>query len=110
MPAPHDILKEAMNALRQRGVDYDGRGYDGGERSMEHTVLIFNAITGRNLTEREGWTLMLCLKIARSLTGKPKLDTFVDMAGYVALLGETALASRIEDTNGKPTSATQDTP
>lgn len=67
---------------------------------MAHAVSIFNAITGRDMTEREGWTMMMALKLARSMQGKPKLDTYVDMAAYAALLGECALASRLEDGNG----------
>lgn len=103
---PDKILTEAASTLRQRGAEYDGKGYQGGERSMAHTVQIFNTITGRNLTEREGWLLMLSLKIARSMTGKPKLDTYVDLAGYSALLGEAALLSRGADV----TSSDQVTP
>lgn len=94
--APDKILKEATATLTQRGTDYDGKGYQGGERSMAQTVEIFKAITGITLSELDGWRFLLALKLARSTTGKPKLDTYVDLAGYSALLGECALASRIE--------------
>lgn len=93
---PDKILDEALKVIRQRGVDYDGKGYQGGERSMEQTVQIFKAFTGITLTELDGWRFLLCLKLARSTTGKPKLDSYVDMAGYSALAGECALASRLE--------------
>lgn len=93
---PDKILDEAVKALRNRGTEYDGRGYQGGERSMEQTVQIFEAFTGIKLTELDGWRFILCLKLARSTTGKPKLDTYVDMAGYAALAGECALASRLD--------------
>jgi uncharacterized protein DUF6378 len=94
--APDKILNEASQILRNRGVEYDGKGYAGGERSMEHTVQLFETWTGIKLSETDGWRFMLCLKMARSLTGKPKLDTYVDLAGYAALLGECALASRLQ--------------
>lgn len=93
---PDKILNEAAAALRQRGVDYDGKGYAGGERSMEQTVAIFKAFTGIELSELDGWRFLLCLKMARSTTGKPKLDTYVDLAGYAALTGECALGTRLD--------------
>lgn len=96
MTHPTAILDEAAKELKQRGTVYDGKGYDGGERSMEKTVEIFKAITGIQLTELDGWRFMLALKMARSTTGKPKLDTYVDLAGYAALAGECALASRLD--------------
>lgn len=99
---PDRILDEASKTLRQRGVDYDGKGYQGGERSMAHTVQIFEAWTGIKLSEADGWRFMIALKMARSMTGKPKLDTYVDLAGYSALLGETHLATRLESTPPKP--------
>jgi hypothetical protein len=94
--SPDKILDEAAKTLRQRGVDYDGKGYQGGERSMEKTVAIFKAFTGIELSEVDGWRFMLCLKLARSTTGKPKFDTYTDMAGYSGLLGECHLETRLE--------------
>lgn len=93
---PDRILEEAQKALRQRGIDYDGKGYQGGERSMAQTVEIFKAFTGIELSELDGWRFLICLKMARSTTGKPKLDTYADMAGYTGLAGECALASRLD--------------
>lgn len=96
--SPDKILSDAANTLKQRGADYDGKGYAGGERSMAQTVAIFEQITGVKLTERQGWYFLISLKLARSTTGKPKLDSFVDLAGYAALLGECALAERVTST------------
>jgi hypothetical protein len=84
-------LEEAAETLKQRGVDYDGNGYEGGERSMGKTVEIFRAITGIELSELDGWRFLISLKLARSTSGKPKRDNYVDLAGYTALAGETAL-------------------
>lgn len=93
---PDKILDDAAKTLRDRGVEYDGKGYQGGERSMAQTVEIFKAITGVQLTELDGWRFLLALKLARSTTGKPKRDSYVDLAGYAALAGECALESRLD--------------
>jgi hypothetical protein len=99
--APDKILEEAKKTLIQRGADYDGKGYQGGERSMAHTVQIFEAWTGVKLSEADGWRFMIALKMARSMTGKPKLDSYVDLAGYSALLGETHLGTRLGNVEPK---------
>jgi hypothetical protein len=93
---PDRILDDAAKTLRQRGTDYDGKGYQGGERSMAQTVELFKAFTGIEISELDGWRFLLCLKLARSTTGKPKLDTYVDLAGYAALAGECHLATRLD--------------
>jgi len=41
-------------------------------------------------TEKEALDMLLS-KISRSVTGKPKADTFVDIIGYAAIYGEQAL-------------------
>lgn len=87
------ILAEAKAAL-QRGVTRDTPE---GERSMGHTVRIFEAVTGIALTETQGWVFMLCLKQARMMRGKPHPDNYVDLAGYAALAGESALEARFDN-------------
>lgn len=91
---PERILKEAALTLQQRGVERDTPN---GERSMQRAVEIFRAITDIDLTERQGWTFMLALKMARMTRGKPNPDHFVDLAGYAALLGECALEGRFDE-------------
>lgn len=94
--APDKILTDAADILRQRGVEYDGKGYQGGERSMEQTVQLFEVLTGNKISTLDGWRFLMCLKLARSTTGKPKRDSYVDLAGYAALAGECALESRLD--------------
>lgn len=91
---PERILKEAGLTLAQRGIERD---MPQGERSMAQAVEIFKAITGVELTERQGWTFMVALKLARSTRGKPNPDHFIDLAGYAALLGESALEGRFDE-------------
>lgn len=87
------LLSDAAKTLLQRGTDYDSQK---GERSMAHTVTIYNTITGNKMSEREGWIFMLALKQARMMQGKPKEDTYIDLSTYAALLGECALNGRAE--------------
>lgn len=94
MPRPNEILQDAIKTLVQRGHEYDAAGE---ERSMAKVVEIFNAITDNDLTETEGWTFMLALKLARMTRGKSKLDTFVDLSAYAALLGEHMLDTKSKE-------------
>ncbi|WP_150661468.1 hypothetical protein [Pandoraea sputorum] len=60
-----------------------------GERSMGKAVEAFNAITGRNLSEPEGWLLLQVLKDVR-LFQRPgyHADSAEDCIAYAALKGE----------------------
>ena len=82
-----DILQEAAECLTARAVERDK---EGGERSMRAAVTAFNALTGHELSEVDGWNFMLMLKLARSYGGCFKLDDYVDAAAYAALAGESA--------------------
>lgn len=81
----HQILREAADAIEQRAALRD---LPKGERSMSRAVAIFAAATGRQLSELEGWTFMICLKLARANAGANHLDDYTDLAGYAALAGE----------------------
>lgn len=61
-----------------------------GERSMARCVRAFNAITGRDMSAREGWLFMACLKLARMQTGRYKHDDYLDHTGYSTLMAEEA--------------------
>jgi cell division protein FtsL len=82
-----DILQEATECLTARAVERDR---EGGERSMRAAVTAFNALTGHELTEADGWLAMVCLKAARAEGGKFRLDDYIDGAAYFALYGEAA--------------------
>lgn len=84
MRAP-DILTKAANEMRERGKQRDTPE---GERSMARTVASFNALTGLNLTEAQGWIFMCCLRLARGTSNSTALDDTVDLAAYAALWGE----------------------
>lgn len=81
-----EILDRAAETIIQRGTERDQAG---GERSMARIVAAFNAITGHQLTEREGWLFMIQLKAVRACTGSAiRDDDHIDGAAYFALMGE----------------------
>jgi len=89
MPTAEQLLQTAQNLLAQRGETYDS---EGGERSMEQTVAVFNLITGQSLRESDGWLLMLCLKLVRNQTkAEPHRDSLEDAIAYAALFAESEL-------------------
>jgi len=80
-------LEEAKNLMIERGKIYDNSDK---ERSMEATVNAFNAITGKNLSESEGWEFMLILKQVRQFKNlKFHQDSAEDSVAYSALLAES---------------------
>lgn len=84
-----EVLQIANEAIAQRGVMYDSTGQQQ-ERSMGKVVAMFNALTGHELTNEQGWKFMCLLKLARSEQGEFSLDSFIDLAAYAALAGEEA--------------------
>lgn len=80
-------LNKAAGIMAERGKQYDSPE---GERSMGKTVAAFNAITGRNLTESDGWLLMLLLKQVRQWQKADfHADSAEDSVAYSALLAES---------------------
>ncbi len=83
----YGFLEAAASEMSDRSKTYDAPQ---GERSMGKTIAAFNALTGHELTEQQGWQFMELLKIARSNQGGYRTDCFVDGAAYAALAGEAA--------------------
>ncbi len=81
-----EILAKAAAHMEERGKTYDTPG---GERSMGKTVAAFNAITGAEITEAQGWLLMQLLKDVRLFT-RPgyHADSAEDAIAYAALKAE----------------------
>jgi hypothetical protein len=87
MPDAESYLKSALTTMQERGKTYDS---DRGERSMGKTIAAFNAITGRELSEQDGWLLMLLLKQVRQWsTNQFHQDSALDSVAYAALLAES---------------------
>lgn len=83
----HEYCKNAATTMEQRGKE---NGYDNAkeERSAKQIAAVFNALTGRDLTEQEAWTFLICLKLVRQHR-KHQEDNIVDLVAYAALLGES---------------------
>lgn len=86
----HEIIEAVGATLTQRGQQ---NGYDQAEeRSVAEIVRLFNQKTGRDLSEREAWEFLRCLKevrLRRQLeNGSDPTDTLIDLVGYTILLAE----------------------
>ena len=81
-----EFLRRAAEIMDERGKQYDKPD---GERSMGKCVTAFNAITGRDLTEAEGWLLLQVLKDVRQWQ-RPGFhkDSAEDGIAYSALKAE----------------------
>ncbi|HFG6922786.1 TPA: DUF6378 domain-containing protein [Acinetobacter baumannii] len=87
----NDFLKRAAAHMEDRATTYDNPE---GERSMEKTVAIFNALRERDLTETEGWLFMSILKLVRANQGEFKSDNYEDLVAYAALMGESEVKAQ----------------
>ena len=83
------ILRQAAQTIDDRAAERDLPA----ERSMARAVGAFNTLTGKDLTETQGWLFMAVLKLARATAGKHNPDDLLDAAAYVAL----ALENEIND-------------
>jgi hypothetical protein len=85
-PKAAELLGRAAALMHERGQTYDEPQ---GERSMSKVVAAFNAITGRDLTESEGWMFMQQVKLVRLFTRSDyHADSAEDNIAYAALLAE----------------------
>ena len=84
------MLQAAADHMRDRAATYDKPD---GERSMGKTVDAFNVVTGRDLSEAEGWLLLQILKDVR-LFQRPgyHADSAEDCVAYAALKAEAKMA------------------
>ena len=63
---------------------------DGNIKSMHRTAAMFNALTGNELSERDGWLFLATVKLCRSQQGQFHSDDYIDACAYIALAGEAA--------------------
>lgn len=87
------FLSNAASIMAERGKQYDKPE---GERSMGRCVVAFNAITGRGITEAEGWLLLQLLKDVRQWQRDGfHLDSAEDCIAYAALKAEAKQSESI---------------
>jgi hypothetical protein len=91
-----EFLQAAIDVQAERGVTYDKPT---GERSMGATVTAFNAITGRDLSEAEGWLLLQTLKDVRQWQNPSKYhhDSALDGVAYSALKAEALSEEQVSE-------------
>lgn len=80
------ILHDAADAIANRAASRDVES----ERSMARCVASFNAMTGHQLTEVDGWLFMVFLKSSRARAGAYNPDDYLDATAYFGLAGEAA--------------------
>ena len=81
-----DVLRAAAAHMDERAKTYDAPG---GERSMGRAVAAWCALTGKQMTEAEGWLLMQCVKDARLFQRAAfHRDSAEDCTAYAALKAE----------------------
>lgn len=80
------LANQVTATIANRGEARDKQG----ERSMKATVDAFNALTGNQLSETDGWQFMMLLKYARSQGGRYHEDDYIDLIGYALLAAESA--------------------
>ena len=86
MTTAPEYLRRAAEIMDERGKQYDSPH---GERSMGRCVVAFNALTGRDLAEADGWLLLQLLKDARQWSGSGfHKDSAEDCIAYAALKAE----------------------
>ena len=85
-PSAVELLDKAKQHMVDRAKQYDKPE---GERSMGKAVDAFNAITGRTLSEPEGWLLLQVLKDVRLFQREGyHADSAEDCIAYAALKAE----------------------
>lgn len=101
VPPPEPVPGSPAVQLLQRAVEINqlhesDRDLENNERAMRRTVAAFNALTGYDLTERDGNIFMTLVKMGRDqqrvMLGLPvNPDDFIDGANYLAFAGEARL-------------------
>ena len=85
-PTAQLLLNKAAEIMTERAKQYDKPD---GERSMGKCVEAFNTITGRGVTEAEGWLLLQILKDVRLWQKEGyHADSAEDCIAYAALKAE----------------------
>ena len=88
MSSADRILEQCKDILTQRG-----KGYDNGEQRLMQTIAgIYSEVTQSEFNEFDGYTFMVCLKLARMQADRFTADHYIDLINYVALMGESTLS------------------
>ena len=80
-----ETMEKAISIVEGHATDRD----IGKERSMKRIVAVFNRLTGHTLSELDGDTFMVCLKLVRMQINPNEPDNYVDAIGYIGMASET---------------------
>ena len=78
-----DFLIEAKAIIQDRGMEY-GHPTD----NMQRTARLLSAYLEMPIHDYQVAGIMLLVKLARTMES-PKVDTYVDLCGYAAIMGTT---------------------
>lgn len=89
---PVELLREAAADIHKKAGLSAGQT---GDKLMVRAINSFNAMTGHNLSEREGYVFMSLLKMAKTQVAEDNAEEaaqadYISTAAYVALAGEAA--------------------
>ena len=96
-PRTHSPAVQLLQRAVEINIEHEtDRDIEGNERAMRKTVAAFNALTGHELSERDGNIFMTLVKMGRDqqrvILGLPvNADDFIDGANYLAFAGEARL-------------------
>ena len=79
-----EILDKALSCVcGQRQEDYGTP-----ERSFDTIASLWSVYLRTNVSARDVAAMLILLKVARVSSGKPHIDSWIDIAGYAACGGE----------------------
>lgn len=81
-----EVLETAKNLICGDRADEYGDARD----NFNSIAMLWTEYTGHIITAKDVAVMMILLKVAREKNGRPKDDTYIDIAGYAALAGELA--------------------
>lgn len=80
--------KEALETAIQTVCSDRQDQYGNPESNLDLISTMWSVYTGAEITSKDVAAMMALLKICRIATGKPKLDNWIDLAGYASLGAE----------------------
>jgi len=87
-----ELLNSTNDLFQEMGKECNSSD---GERSMKETIIAFNSLTGKTLTESDGMLILALLKIARDQKRNiTKNSTGKDIVAYATLYAEARLSER----------------
>lgn len=94
-----EILEEAKKTVTKERVS----DYGTPEESLTKIAQLWSVYLNKTLTPVDAATMMILLKVARTMGGSDKIDNMVDIAGYAACAGEL-MSDRLTESKNRDVS------